>query len=202
MEEQKLIIFMKNPILGEVKSRLAADIGEQSALQVYTVLLDKCREECQKVDSERHLYYHQQIVENDAWQEELFQKKLQVEGELGEKMSSAFFELQGEEEEMPTLIIGTDCYDLDHKLISLAFQALKMTDVVIGPANDGGYYLLGSRKYYPQLFEGIDWSTNKVMSQTLAKVNQMNLNYFLLQELIDLDTFDDLKKSGYPDLKV
>jgi len=190
---------MKNPILGKVKTRLAADIGNEKALEVYKALLNKCRQECLQVKAKRYLYYHEYVDHYDDWSQLFFQKRKQDSGDLGDKMRSAFEETQSVSP-APTLIIGTDCYDLKHAHISLAFKALKMTDVVIGPANDGGYYLLGCRQFYPQLFEQIDWSTERVLQQTLLKVNQLGLNYFLLEERIDLDNFDDLKASGFPDL--
>jgi len=191
---------MKNPILGKVKSRLAADIGEEKALEVYQALLTKCRQECLKVEADRYLFYHEFIDHHDDWSQLFFSKRKQDVGDLGAKMQAAFAEIQSNREEAPALIIGTDCYDLDHKMINLAFKALKMTDVVVGPANDGGYYLLACNHFIPELFEGIDWSTGRVMRQTISKINQLGLNYFLLEERIDLDTFDDLKASGFPDM--
>lgn len=190
---------MKNPSLGKVKTRLATDIGDEKALEVYQSLLNKCRQECLKVEVNRYLYYHEFIDHHDDWSQLFFSKQKQIAGDLGTKIKAALLEVQVQSQS-PMVIIGTDCYDLDHKAITLAFQALKMTDVVIGPANDGGYYLLGCRKFYPELFENIDWSTDKVMRQTVLKVNQLGLNYFLLEERIDLDTFDDLKASGFPDM--
>jgi rSAM/selenodomain-associated transferase 1 len=198
--KDSLIIFMKNPSLGKVKTRLAADIGDDKALEVYQSLLTKCRQECLKVETNRFLYYHEFVDDHDEWSQLFFQKRKQSKGNLGEKMKSAFADVQSPNGPNPTVIIGTDCYDLDHEMISLAFKALRMTDVVLGPANDGGYYLLGCRHFVPELFEQIDWSTDQVLQQTVMKVNQLGLNYFLLEERIDLDTFDDLKASGFPEM--
>tara|TARA_R100001015_G_C4629582_1_gene190556 strand:- start:1551 stop:2150 length:600 start_codon:yes stop_codon:yes gene_type:complete len=191
---------MKNPSLGKVKTRLAAEIGDEKALEVYQSLLNKCRQECLKVKADRYLYYHEFVDDHDDWSQLFFHKRKQSNGDLGEKIKHAFTEVQSSDEVNPTVIIGTDCYDLDHSMISLAFKALKMTDVVIGPANDGGYYLLGCRKFNPQLFDEIEWSSERVLRQTVMKINKLGLNYFLLEERIDLDTFDDLKASGFPDM--
>lgn len=202
MKRGSLIVFMKNPMLGQVKSRLAESIGDVKALEIYEGLLGKCRTECMKLDVDRYLYYHQFVDNNDAWEGLNFYKQLQREGELGEKMSAAFYDVNTYKGPHPCIIIGTDCYDLDASRIKLAFEALKMTDLVIGPANDGGYYLLGTNAYYPSLFEEIQWSTPSVMKETVSKATKLGLNYMLLEELIDLDTFDDLKKSGYPDISL
>ncbi len=197
MKKRVLIIFMKNPELGKVKSRLAKDIGEEKALKVYNDLLDKCRIECIQVDAERQLHYHLRIDEEDEWNSADFAKFLQVKGELGEKMSSAIGRAISEEE-ASVVLIGSDCYDLDHNTITTAFEALNFSDLVLGPANDGGYYLIGMNQNHNTLFENIDWSTDRVLEQTVQQAERLNLSYFILEELIDLDTFDDLKKSGYP----
>lgn len=193
---------MKNPILGKVKSRLAKDIGEENALQVYKVLLEKCKEESLKVDAERHLYYHEKVELNDHWPNGEFHKHLQIEGDLGDKMFAAFQEVSESSLNQPMILIGSDCFDLDHQIITTAFMALEFSDLVIGPANDGGYYLIGIKNSHRLLFDKVDWSTNRVLEQTIERAESLNLNYFLLEELIDLDTFADLQQSGYPDLSI
>lgn len=190
-----LIIFVKNPVLGTVKTRLAKTIGDQNALEVYKDLMLKCQKECLNVNTKRHLFYSKQILENDNWPSDTFEKKLQVEGGLGEKIKAALqavFEEKGK-----VLIIGSDCFDLTSEIIEEAFKKLENSDVVIGPANDGGYYLLGSNVYHPELFENITWSTEKVLNETLERAQSKNLKVTLLKELIDIDNINDLEKSGY-----
>ena len=181
-------------MLGKVKTRLAKSIGDQKALKVYKDLLVKCRNECLKLKVNRHLFYSEQI-EDDEWDVKEFLKHVQAEGDLGMKMSSAFkniFQKPGK-----VVVIGSDCFDLNFSMIEEAFAKLDSKDVVIGPANDGGYYLLGTNKYYPQLFENIAWSTELVLEQTIQKAKFQNLSVSLLKELIDLDTLEDLELSGY-----
>ena len=190
-----LIIFIKNPILGKVKSRLAKDIGKEKALVVYQDLLIKTRQETEKLENvNKLLYYSDFIDERDMWPVDIFEKYLQIqEGDLGKRMQAAFNEsIKGK-----TIIIGSDCYDLKAEHIQIAFSQLETKDIVIGPANDGGYYLLGMSNFYPQLFEGIDWSTSKVFIQTLEKIRTLNLTVGVLEELVDLDTFKDIKESSY-----
>ena len=194
----QLLIFFKNPILGKVKSRIAKTEGEKAALRIYLDLLKKCRQEALKVNAERHLFYADYIPEMDDWSLADFHKFLQIPtGSLGDKMKQAF-SISLKNQLVKTVIIGSDCYDLSAEIIESAFLSLDKNDVVIGPANDGGYYLLGMKRFHPALFEGIDWSTERVLSQTIEKAKRENLDFALLEELIDLDTIEDVKKSSYP----
>ena len=191
---KNLIVFIKNPVIGTVKTRLAKTIGDESALQVYRDLMEKSRKETQEVSADRYLFYSKEI-KADNWSTEHFYKQLQAEGDLGFKMKSAFAEVI--KKNSKTIIIGSDCYDLTSTIIETAFKELDSNDLVIGPANDGGYYLLGINKFIPELFEEIEWSTEVVLQQTLEKAKQLELKVKCLQELIDIDNIDDLKKSGY-----
>lgn len=193
--QKHLIIFVKNPVVGTVKTRLAESIGDLKALEVYQDLLEKCRQEVQKVYCKRHLFYSQNIARGDDWTDQFFEKRIQAEGDLGLKISEAFktvFQQKGK-----VLIIGSDCYDLTDAIIQEAFDKLDHTDVVIGPANDGGYYLLGTKQFHPELFQNITWSTESVLEETITRAKSKNLSFVLLKELIDLDTLEDLEKSGY-----
>ncbi|MFT6165431.1 MAG: rSAM/selenodomain-associated transferase 1 [Vicingaceae bacterium] len=192
--QKHLIVFVKNPVLGTVKTRLAASIGHEKALEVYNDLVEKCRKECLAVNAERHVFYSEQIS-NDLWSEESFLKYVQAEGDLGNKITDAFRSIYTQGGKV--IIIGSDCYDLDAQKIEAAFEKLDDSDVVIGPANDGGYYLLGANNFHPELFQDITWSTEKVLKETIQRANTNNLSVCLLKELIDLDTLEDLEKSGY-----
>ena len=105
--------------------------------------------------------------------------------------SSAFKNIFDEHYEN-IIIIGSDCFELTSEIISLSFSLLEKNDVVIGPAKDGGYYLLGMKKMYPTIFENIPWSTSEVFNQTIQKIQLLNLNYELLPVLSDVDTVHDL----------
>lgn len=194
---KNLIVFIKNPEKGFVKTRLAKSIGDDMALEVYCKLMEKCQLETSKVDANRFLFYSKEINKADNWCNSKFIKKIQHQGYLGERIIHAFEEVFAESNG-PVLIIGSDCYDLDAKIIEQAFELLKEYDLVIGPANDGGYYLLGINQLSKDLFQGIDWSTEKVLGQTLEIAEQKKMTYSVLEELIDLDTFEDMEKSGFP----
>lgn len=191
-----LIIFIKNPLLGKVKSRLAKTLGQEKALAVYKKLLEKTKCETLKLPIDKYLFYSEEILEDD-WPIESFHKELQIGTSLGERMQNAF-KLLFEKGYNKVMIIGSDCYDITNQIIYSSAQDLADHDIVIGPANDGGYYLLGANEFFPELFQNIKWSTPLVLSQTLEAAKNRNLKFKLKEELVDLDTFEDLKKSGFP----
>jgi hypothetical protein len=185
-----LLLFIKNPRLGHVKTRLARTLGDAEALRIYRFLLDKTRETALRVDVERMLFYSEQIQHQDDWSPSQFDKFVQVEGDLGVRMCSAF-ETAFAKGANRALIVGSDCPELDPDTIRAAFEALHTHEVVVGPSADGGYYLLGMRRLWPALFEGIEWSTAAVLEQTLDKACQLGLSVFHLQTLLDIDEEKD-----------
>jgi hypothetical protein len=92
-------------------------------------------------------------------------------------------------------IIGSDCYELRPEILHQSFEELESNQIVIGPATDGGYYLLGMSSLYSQLFTNIEWGTSNVLEDTLAIVQQLQLACFELAALNDIDTMDDLLKT-------
>lgn len=189
-----LIIFIKNTVAGKVKTRLAATLGVEKAMAVYDLLLNHTLQNVQSIAADKYIFYDSYIDMNDRWDNSAFYKKLQKGDDLGQRMSNAFKHLfengYGE-----IVIIGSDCPELTAHLIQKAFDELPGSDAVIGPARDGGYYLLGMKKFYCELFENIEWSTNKVLSQTLLICDRLGLSTSLLPELADIDTEDDLSNS-------
>ena len=194
--KQLLIIFVKNPQLGKVKTRLAADVGDERALEIYCRLISKTHEVTKSGGFDKWVFYSDVREENDLWQSG-YEKKLQQGGNLGERISNAF-QAGFEHGYNRVCIIGSDCYELDTDTISNAFKELDNHDFVIGPANDGGYYLLGMNTFYSELFLGVDWSTEKVLDQTIAGVTKAEKQYHLLPVLTDIDTLEDLQQ--FPDL--
>ena len=192
-QDSHLIIFVKNPVLGKVKTRLAAGIGEKKALEVYLHLLEITKNVALKSDCTRNVFYSDEI-ENDGWDKDSFNKFEQEGDSLGDRMNNAFeqvFALGAKK----AVIIGSDCPELSADIIEKAFEILNEKDVVIGPAKDGGYYLIGMKKLYPVLFEGKKWSTASVLQETINDIIEKDLSYSLLPELSDLDNLDDLKHS-------
>ena len=193
MKEKLLIIFYRNPELGKVKTRLAAAVGDEKALAIYLKLATHTREVALVSDFDRVVYYSHHVDTEDNWQENSFHKKLQVGNDLGIRMYNAF-ENAFRDGYAHVCIIGTDCLELTSEILSAAFEQLKAHDVVIGPARDGGYYLLGMKQLHKDLFANKEWSTNTVAKRTIVDFQNLNLTYSKLATLSDIDREEDLPK--------
>ena len=189
---QALIIFIKNPLPGKCKTRLAKDIGDDKALQVYHDLLVITRKACDPLPCSRYLYYDSFIDTEDDWSNELYTKRLQASGDLGNRMIHAFEEVL--EEHDSAIIIGSDCPELNSGILSEAFNLLSAKDFVLGPSLDGGYYMLGMKEMHSFIFEDISWSTGEVFDQTIKKITEKKLSFSETEKLNDIDTLEDLKK--------
>lgn len=191
-----LLIFVKNPERGYVKTRLAQTVGEEKAYQIYLKLLIHTVKVAEQVDSEKQIWYSSFIDETDGLGGPDFDKKLQKGNDLGERMKNAFkngFENGFEK----ILIIGSDCPEIKPQIIEDAFTGLDQNDVVIGPSEDGGYYLLGLRELIPGIFNEISWSTERVFSETINVLKKAEKHVTLLPTLNDIDTAEDLRKSDF-----
>lgn len=193
--ERALIIFVRNPELGKVKTRLAQTLGNQQALAIYMALLQHTRKIAEQVDTDRLVFYSHYIDTEDAWPNDSFEKFLQISGDLGDKIHSAFE--KAFEEHSQVLIIGSDCASLTTAIVEEGFEALNTHDFVLGPALDGGYYLLGMKKFTPSLFEDIPWSTDQVANLSLDKMKAQGGNCHLLPTLSDIDFAEDWEKYGW-----
>ncbi|MEJ7741044.1 MAG: TIGR04282 family arsenosugar biosynthesis glycosyltransferase [Chitinophagaceae bacterium] len=184
-----LCVFVKNLRLGNVKTRLAARVGDAMALDMYKSMLQHTCHICSPLDVEKYVFYSDTLEGQDMWTTALFKKQLQQPGDLGARMQHAFTMLFEEHEKV--VIVGSDCMELTSVIINQAFEVLTSTDVVLGPALDGGYYLVGMKKLHPVLFKDIPWSTDKVLVQTLQICNEQRLSYGLLPVLSDIDQEED-----------
>ena len=191
LSSKTIKVFIKNPEKGVVKTRLAASIGKDRALSVYKKLLGYTKNQIVNVEAQKEVWYSKFIDNSDDWDIENFEKKLQSGTDLGERMKNAFKEGFEEDPKQLVILIGSDCAELTQKVIEEAFKELRENDLVIGPAKDGGYYLIGMSKYIPGIFDGIDWSTENVLSQTFAKAKNEHASFSLLEELHDVDTIED-----------
>jgi hypothetical protein len=185
-----LIIFTRVPELGKVKTRLAEGIGNENALKIYNHLLEYSSEICKDVNADKHVWYTPKIQKGDIWNDKIFIKHVQPEGDLGLKMKYAFdsaFKMKYQN----VIIIGTDLLDIDQVLIEKAFDLLQYNDVVIGPATDGGYYLLGLKEMQASIFANKSWGTSEVFSQTMKDLRTKNIA--VLDFKNDIDYIEDLE---------
>lgn len=187
-----LIVFLKEPVPGQVKTRLAAVLGAEAAAALYAVMVD-----------------HALAALRGPWQVLLFGApaeaaprlgarhgvpvQAQAEGDLGVRMAAAF-DAAFAAGATRAVIVGTDCLSLHAMDVEEAFEALAGHDVAIAPAQDGGYVMLGLRAPTPVLFAGVEWSTPRVMVQTLERVARAGLTFQRLPQHGDVDTLDDLRR--------
>lgn len=195
-QQDLLLIFTRNPEYGKVKTRIAKEIGEEKALNIYKFLLNKTLSATKNLDIVKEVFYSEEIIKNDIWPEKSFRKSLQKGKDLGERMENAFKGrfLDGFEK---IIIIGSDLYDLEKADLEQAFQKLDKSDFVLGPAKDGGYYLLGMKSLSPQVFRRKSWGTSTVLRETLEDLKGQKIAF--LEERNDIDTFDDIK--SHPDFQ-
>lgn len=193
---QTLLIFIKNPEKGKVKTRLAETAGEGKALEIYQKLLEITKSVTDPLSVDREVWYSRFIDKDDLWSGGRYEKKLQRGADLGTRMKTAFREAFARGSGR-VVIIGSDCPGLRASILRQAFRLLDSHKVVVGPARDGGYYLLGMAEFFPALFEQKGWSTPAVCGQTIRQLRKMDVSYRLLTELNDIDTQQDLDQSQY-----
>ncbi len=191
-----LVVFAKFPEPGKVKTRLAADIGAAAAADLYREFLFLTLETATALrDTDvviafspaDRLPQFEQLIARDC------RFVPQPEGDLGRRMERVFAEFL--QEYKRAVIIGTDSPTLPAAYLRQAFSALEGSDVVFGPTEDGGYYLVGLRAPQPLLFAGIPWSTDAVLEATLERARESALAVHLLPTWHDIDTLADLRKA-------
>ncbi|MBQ4820834.1 TIGR04282 family arsenosugar biosynthesis glycosyltransferase [Aquimarina sp. MMG016] len=185
-----LIIFTRNPELGKCKTRLAATIGDQAALEIYTFLLEHTVKITSKLNVTKEVHYSVEVRENDVWDSEVYSKKQQTGEDLGKRMEYASAEgfANGYQN---IIIIGSDMYDLSQNDLENAFHQLTSHDYVLGPAEDGGYYLFGMKSLNSQVFKNKIWGKETVLKDTLEDLKTENVK--LLEERNDVDYYEDIK---------
>ena len=189
-----IIIFVRYPLKGQVKTRLAKTTSSEFALGFYKLCAENLIRKIKKVPSVNRIVFYSNKNEKTEIINWLGSKLLfapQDGDDLGSRMKNAFEKVFSAGSQK-VIIVGTDIPDLSKKIIVEAFELLHSNDFVIGPAKDGGYYLLGMKKMHTELFEEIKYSTATVLSETLLKAKELNLTYELLTELKDIDTEEDL----------
>ena len=185
-----LIIFTRNPVLGKVKTRLAKTVGDKTALDIYTFLLKKTKEITLDSPCDKVVYYSEKIIKNDIWNCNSFRKEVQFGKDLGAKMKNSFYDAF-ENNYRKVVLIGSDIYDLESYHINEAFKKLETNDVVMGPALDGGYYLIGLKKMHPKIFDNKKWGSSTVRKDTLKNLEKVDVH--LLPILNDVDVIEDIE---------
>lgn len=186
-----LVVFARNPVLGKVKTRLAAEIGDHQALLVYLQLLEHTHKVADEVAADVQVHYTDSIDEFGLLDYFKFKKMLQQGEHLGARMYNA---IEGglDAGYSKVVLIGSDCIELTAEIVEDAFIKLDSHDCVLGPANDGGYYLIGLKIARDFLFEDKPWGTADVLLDTIIDLQNAQMSFSLLPTLNDVDTKKDL----------
>ena len=191
-----LILFVKYPQPGKVKTRLAQSVGFEKAAKMYKELVEKNVREIRSLSPsvcDCWIAYDPPDHEGPTrlWLGQDFDYLAQQGEDLTQRLTHATSQLfeRGYES---VAVLGSDTQNLSSALICQGFEELKKYDVVIGPARDGGYYLIGLKQNDPMIFKGIAWSTSTVLKETIAKIKALKWEHYLLKELSDLDELTDV----------
>jgi uncharacterized protein len=190
-----LLVFLKYPAAGQVKSRLADSIGEDRAAELYRQWIGIVFAQVQPVRARARVvacYDGAPPEAFRAWHSLADDWWPQPSGDLGDRLAAAFARWQSAGE--PVLAIGTDCLDIDAGHVESAFDLLRSNDAVFGPAADGGYYLVGRARNLPGFFSGVPWSTSKTLSAHRSHCDENHWTYGLLPSLADIDTVEDWRQ--------
>jgi len=197
-----VVIFVKFPSVGHVKTRLGEEIGFENAAELYRLFIKETFNFVGSCATEQVL-----VAVTPKEKLELFKKEYlwpdfrhfaQEGDDLGHRLSHAF-EVAQKHAAGKTLIIGSDSPTLPARYLDDAFQQLDKVDLVLGPAADGGYYLIGLKNMHEALFRNMEWSTDSVLSNTLQRARKIGLTYELLPEWYDIDTLPDLRRAADDD---
>ena len=188
-----IIIFYRNPELGKVKTRLAATLGDDKALAVYLRLVNHTQSITKDLIMDKMVCYSHHVDTEDCWDNTTYQKQIQKGNTLGDKLEHAVKHAFDQGYQYVG-VIGSDCFELTEDILKNSFLKLQTNDAVIGPAKDGGYYLLGMRKFVTEFFKNKEWSTATVAKDTINDFKRLGLTHFVLFVLSDVDREEDLPK--------
>jgi rSAM/selenodomain-associated transferase 1 len=190
-DDYGLIIFVKNPVPGKTKTRLAKSLGDQAALWIYGQLIEVLKKNLSGCNLKVYVFYSDMVIEEDVWPFIRMEKNVQIGRDLGERMVNAIDYVLHFHSKV--VLVGSDCPSLDKNLIMKGFNQLDFHDVVIGPSLDGGYYLIGMKQKMDFLFKTMPWSTSVVYDETLQKIKLYQLSVYVLPELQDVDEEEDFQ---------
>lgn len=191
-----LCIYAKPPVPGRTKSRLAEVIGDEAAANLAGAMLaDLCREAAQLEEVEVQLW-HPPDTSSDQfgeWVPDGITWHPQQGADLGQRMSHTFRSLTPEGEAQ-VLLVGSDCVTFTAALFELAFELLERVQVVVQPADDGGYVLVGQSCWCPEMFEQIEWGTERVLAATWNRLQATGCHHCELTPTRDIDLAEDLRQ--------
>jgi hypothetical protein len=194
MIEQRLILFLKAPRPGAVKTRLAATLGAAEACAAYRRMVETLLRQLAELQNVELCFTPDDAgPEIEPWAKPTWRLMAQGSGDLGCRLDRTFRRAFDEGAER-IVIIGSDCPEVGTSDIQAAWMALSSQDVVLGPATDGGYWLIGLRAPRPEVFADMQWSTNAVLRETLDRCRAAGLTTHLLRELTDVDTEADWRR--------
>ncbi len=195
-----LLIFIKHPESGKVKTRLANDIGKDNAAYYYSLMSKYLLKNVHYSDKYETLIFYDppdKKSEISKWLDiEDTMLHPQIGNDLGQRISNSISQAL-DLGYKKVVVIGSDCIDISKKLIEDVYESLIKYDVVVGPTFDGGYYLIGIKRYLPKIFTDIQWSTESVFKQTISIIEKLELKYYVLDKLGDIDTVIDLKDRDF-----
>jgi rSAM/selenodomain-associated transferase 1 len=189
-----ICLMLKVPRPGEVKTRLGKEIGFQQAEQIYRKLVENQLAQLAGLEIEIHYTPGDEGGYMQGWLGPAHQYLPQSDGDLGKRLKHAMRGAFGRGAEA-VLFLGGDCPDVTQDIINQAQSQLTNCDVMIGPAEDGGYYLLGLKSDHPRLFERIDWSTDRVFAQTTSRLEELHLTWGTLPRCDDVDDLASLTRA-------
>jgi len=191
-----VLVFVKYPTPGQVKTRLAEELGDERTAELYKRFVIDILETLGGLDVRLKILFSPPDTENNfrLWLGDEYTYAAQDGEDLGQRMKNAMGDALGDGFNK-ALIVGSDSPDVPGDYVEEAFSSLDDSDAVIGPTSDGGYYLIGFSKesFLPEAFEDIDWSTSKVLKQTVDKLEMHGRKVHLLQQWYDVDTLADLE---------
>lgn len=192
VNSQVLILMTRVPVPGKTKTRLMPDLSAEECAGFHEACLQDFIKVQRELKKPTNIFYSEKLTEKFISMFPQESRFIPQEGDnLGERMSQAFrISLQ---DYKFSVMVGSDLPHLTERILRSAFEALEQHDVVLGPALDGGYYLIGLKQYIPELFTGIKWGSSEVFRQTIERVHSLGLSYRLLMKMQDLDTIEDLR---------
>lgn len=191
----EIIVFARYPEAGRCKTRLAAGMGQDRALAVYRALLDHTLEVVQSCPGRKVLFVEpaERVADAKDWAPGMDLYLPQPQGDLGIRLAYAV-NTRMDAGAHRIFLMGCDCPQISKESVTLAMDDLETCDVVLGPTEDGGYYLLGLKGRHPFLFQDIPWSTGQVLEKTLNILKIHSLSYLLRDSFLDVDTLDDYRR--------